>query len=106
MAQAAGIQVVSFNSGAADHDSTGSLIDVGLDDFSSGVRAGDGSDEAGVAALVAFEAAEAEIALASFGFSDALADAVGVDEMLIVVWNHTLAQGELAVSAMGPGRHA
>ena len=47
-AQGAGIQVVTFNSGAEDADSVGSLMHIGLDDFGGGVRAGDEFDEAGV----------------------------------------------------------
>lgn len=182
-AQAAGIQVVTFNSGAEDADSVGSLMHIGLDDFGGGVRAGDEFDEAGVtgallcviheadnvglrdrcdgaeqsydggeverisvdpadahalggahvehtdpehrlavileriaaggvggiltlnhdsaiAALGAIEQAEAEVALASFGFSDELADAVRDGQMLFVVWDHPVTQGYLAVSAM------
>ena len=186
-AQAAGIQVVSFNSGAEDADSVGSLIHIGLDDFAGGVRAGDEFDEAGVtgalicviheadniglhdrcdgleqsydggevermsvdqstanepgesdgehtgterlqaliteriaqpntggdvggiltlnhdsalAAIAAIEESEAEIAVASFGFSDELADAVRDGELLFIVWDHPVVQGYLAVSAM------
>ena len=172
-AQAAGIQVVSFNSGAEDAASVGSLIHIGLDDFGGGVRAGDEFDEAGVsgtlvcviheddniglrercdgiaqsydggdvetmsvdqtgvadpeatqaliagriaagdlggiltlnhdsgiAAIDAIEAAGLEIALASFGFSDELADAVRDGKMMFIVWDHPVVQGYLAVSAM------
>ena len=172
-AQAAGIQVVSFNSGAEDAASVGSLIHIGLDDFGGGVRAGDEFDEAGVsgtlvcviheddniglhdrcdgiaqsydggdvetmsvdqtgvtdpeatqaliaeriaagdlggiltlnhdsgiAAIDAIEAAGVEIALASFGFSDELADAVRDGKMMFIVWDHPVVQGYLAVSAM------
>lgn len=182
-AQEAGVQVVSFNSGAEDADSVGSLIHIGLDDRAGGVRAGDEFDEAGVtgtlicviheedniglsdrcdgaeqsydggeverisvdlvsatsygevhgehgrpehldsvlrsriaegdvgailtlnhdsaiAALAAIEESEASVALASFGFSDELADAVRDDKMLFIVWDHPVAQGYLAVSAM------
>ena len=190
-AQAADIQVVSFNSGAEDADSVGSLIHIGLDDFAGGVRAGDEFDEAGVtgvlicviheednvglhdrcdgleqsydggdvermsvdqstatepdesqgentgperlqtliteritqrlaardvgggvggiltlnhdsalAAITAIEESEAEIAAASFGFSDELADAVRDGELLFIVWDHPVVQGYLAVSAM------
>lgn len=182
-AQEAGIQVVSFNSGAEDADSVGSLIHIGLDDFAGGIKAGDEFDEAGVsgtllcviheadniglhdrcdgveqsydggeverisvdlstatehgeshgehtspehlqaliteritegdvggiltlnhdsalAAITAIEESEAEIAAASFGFSDELADAVRDGDLLFIVWDHPVAQGYLAVSAM------
>lgn len=182
-ATAAGIQVVSFNSGADDARAVGSLVHIGLDDFGGGVRAGDEFDEQGVtgtllcvvhendniglhdrcdgieqsydggdverisvdlttadaegagheehtqpehlqaliaerigagdvgailtlnhdsavAAMAAIEDAEAEIALASFGFSDTLADAVRDGQMLFVVWDHPVIQGYLAVSGM------
>lgn len=182
-ARAAGIQVVTFNSGADDAPAVGSLLHIGLDDFGGGVRAGNEFDSAGVsgtllciiheddniglhdrcdgieqsydggevermsvdvtsaaaqaqahvehtrpehlqnliaeriaagdiggivtlnhdsgiAAIAAIEEAEADIALASFGFSDALADAVRDGKMLFVVWDHPVVQGYLAVSAM------
>ncbi len=182
-AQDAGIQVVTFNSGAEDADSVGSLMHIGLDDLAGGVRAGEEFNEAGVngtllcviheqdnvglrdrcdgaeqsysggdveqisvdlssapahgeadedytqlerlqdriservaegdiggiltlnhdsaiAALAAIEASETEIAIASFGFSDALADAVRDGQMLFVVWDHPVIQGYMAVSAM------
>lgn len=172
-AKAAGIPVITFNSGAGDADSVGSLLHIGLDDLGGGVRAGDEFDEAGVtgvllcvihesdniglnercegatagydggevetisvdpagatnpatvqeqlaeriaagdvgailtlnhdtgmAALAAVEASEEEIAVASFGFSDQLADAVRNGQMLFVVWDHPVIQGYLAVSAM------
>lgn len=182
-AAAAGIKVVTFNSGAEAADSVGSLMHIGLDDFGGGIRAGDEFDSAGVsgtlicviheddniglhdrcdgaeqsydggeverisvdlasatdeheahgshsqpehlqhlieeriaeggvggiltlnhdsavAALGAIEETEAEIALASFGFSDTLADAVRDGKMLFVVWDHPVMQGYLAVSAM------
>ncbi len=182
-AQAAGIQVVTFNSGVEDADSVGSLIHIGLDDFGGGVQAADEFDEAGisgtlicviheednvglrdrcdgveqsydggdverivvdlasasdhdephadhtqpehlqhliaeriaergvgailtlnhdsaVAAMAAIEESEAEVALASFGFSDTLADAVRDGQLLFVVWDHPVVQGYLAVSAM------
>ncbi|MYE06873.1 MAG: substrate-binding domain-containing protein [Chloroflexi bacterium] len=182
-AQAAGIQVVTFNSGAEDADSVGSLLHIGLDDFAGGVRAGDEFDEAGVngtllciiheednvglrdrcdgieqsydggeverisvdlsgvpdddaehqghtrpqhlqsliveriaagdvgailtlnhdsavAAMSAVEEAGSDTALASFGFSDTLADAVRDGQLLFVVWDHPVVQGYLAVSAM------
>ena len=182
-AQAAGIQVVSFNSGAEDADSVGSLVHIGLDDVAGGIKAGDEFDEAGVsgtllcviheddniglhercdgveqsydggevermsvdlatatelgdshgeytspehlqalitdriaegdvggiltlnhdsalAAITAIAESEAEIAMASFGFSDDLADAVRDGELLFIVWDHPVVQGYLAVSAM------
>lgn len=182
-AKAAGIRVVSFNSGADDARAAGSLVHIGLDDFGGGERAGDefnrqgvsgtllcvvheqdnvglhdrcdgigetyqggeverisvdltSADEAGlghdehsqpehlqvliaeriaegdvgailtlnhdsaVAAMAAISETEAEIALASFGFSDTLADAVRDGQMLFVVWDHPVVQGYLAVSAM------
>ena len=182
-AQAAGAQVVTFNSGAGDADSVGSLMHIGLDDRAGGVRAGDEFDSAGVsgtllcviheqdnvglddrcdgledgydggsvermnvdrsanpdaaaehgelsqseyiqmliaervatgeiggiltlnhdsavAALATIEASGASVALASFGFSDELADAVRDGKMLFVVWDHPVMQGYLAVSAM------
>ena len=182
-AKAAGIHVVTFNSGVEDADSVGSLMHIGLDDFNGGVRAGDEFDQAGVsgtlicviheednvglhnrcdgveqsydggdverisvdlatatdhgephgehaqpehlgslirdriaggdvgailtlnhdsavAAMTAIEEADVDVALASFGFSDALADAVRDGEMLFVVWDHPVAQGYLAVSGM------
>lgn len=181
-ARAAGIKVVTFNSGADDADSVGSLMHIGLDDFAGGVRAGEeftaaeasgvtlcvihetdnvGLDDrcdglessygggrvermwvdltriseelegsrqtvservqellveriaaggvgailtlnhdTAVAAIAAIAESEAEIALGSFGFSDALADAVRDGEMLFLVWDHPVAQGYLAVSAM------
>lgn len=182
-AKAAGIHVVSFNSGADDARAAGTLVHIGLDDFGGGERAGDEfnrqgvngtllcvvheddniglhdrcdgieesyaggdverisvdlttADEEGaghaehtqpehlqvliseriaegdvgailtlnhdsaVAAMAAIEDAEAEIALASFGFSDTLADAVRDGQMLFLVWDHPVVQGYLAVSAM------
>ncbi|MDE2746844.1 MAG: substrate-binding domain-containing protein [Chloroflexota bacterium] len=182
-AQAAGIQVVTFNSGAEDADSVGSLMHIGLDDFAGGVKAGEQfvaaevtgtmlcvihetdnvgledrcnglessygaghveriwvdltrvspDDEAygghrtpehvqdllteriaaggvggiltlnhdtGIAAIGAVQESGADIALGSFGFSDELADAVRDGEMLFLVWDHPVAQGYLAVSAM------
>lgn len=182
-AQEAGIHVVTFNSGAEDADSVGSLVHIGLDDFAGGVRAGeefnaaevsgtllcviheadnvglrdrcDGIEQSygggeverisvdlsavpehaeahadhtqpehlqellteriaagdvgailtlnldsALAALGAIEEADSEIAIASFGFADALADAVRDGEMLFVVWDHPVIQGYLAVSAM------
>ena len=56
--------------------------------------------DSAVAAMTAIEAAEADVALASFGFSDALADAVRDGTMLFVVWDHPVIQGYMAVSAM------
>ena len=182
-ATVAGTQVVTFNSGADDARTVGSLLHIGLDDFGGGVRAGDEFDQQGVtgtllcvvhdddniglrdrcdgigqsydggdverisvdlttadelaaghaehaqpehlqmliaeriadrdvgailtlnhdsavAAMTAIDEAEADIALASFGFSDALADAVRDGQMLFVVWDHPVAQGYLAVSGM------
>ncbi|MDE2892019.1 MAG: substrate-binding domain-containing protein [Chloroflexota bacterium] len=182
-ATAAGIHVVSFNSGADDAQAVGTLLHIGLDDVGGGERAGDEFNRQGVsgtllcvvheednvglhdrcdgigktyeggevewisvdvataeelgaghaehsrpehlqtliaeriaegdvgailtlnhdsavAAMAAIEEAEAEIALASFGFSDALADAVRDGKLLFVVWDHPVAQGYLAVSGM------
>lgn len=182
-AQAAGIQVVTFNSGAEDADSVGSLMHIGLDDFAGGVKAGEQfvaaevsgtvlcvihetdnvgledrcngleasygaghveriwvdltrvspddevhgehttpehvqvllaeriaaggvgailtlNHDTGIAALGAVAESEAVVALGSFGFSDDLADAVRDGEMLFLVWDHPVAQGYLAVSAM------
>ena len=178
-ATAGGVQVVTFNSGADEARSIGSLVHIGLDDFGGGVRAGDEFDAAGmsgtlicviheeeniglrdrcdgaaqsyeggeverisvdlasapdhgehkrseylnllirdrialgdvggiltlnhdsaVAALAAIDHSEADVALASFGFSDELADAVRDGQMLFVVWDHPVTQGYLAVSAM------
>ncbi len=182
-ARAAGIHVVTFNSGADDAATVGSLVHIGLDDFGGGERAGDefnrqgvsgtllcvvheednvglhdrcdgigetyeGGDverisvdlttaealgaghaehsrpehlqtliaeriaeggvgailtlnhDSAVAAMSAIEEAQAEIALASFGFSDTLADAVRDGQMRFVVWDHPVAQGYLAVSGM------
>ena len=56
--------------------------------------------DSAIAALGAIAQAEAEVALASFGFSDELADAVRDGQMLFVVWDHPVTQGYLAVSAM------
>ena len=56
--------------------------------------------DSAVAAMAAIEEAEAEVALASFGFSDTLADAVRDGKLLFVVWDHPVAQGYLAVSGM------
>ena len=56
--------------------------------------------DTGMAALAAAEDSEAEIALASFGFSDGLAEAVRNGDMLFLVWDHPVIQGYLAVSAM------
>jgi len=182
-AQAAGIQVVTFNSGAEDADSVGSLMHIGLDDFAGGVKAGEQfvaaevsgtvlcvihetdnvgledrcngleatygaghveriwvdltrvspddelhgepttpehvpvllaeriaaggvgailtlNHDTGIAALGAVAESDAVVALGSFGFSDDLADAVRDGEMLFLVWDHPVAQGYLAVSAM------
>ncbi|MXY85802.1 MAG: substrate-binding domain-containing protein [Chloroflexi bacterium] len=182
-AQAAGIQVVTFISGAEDADSVGSLMHIGLDDFAGGVKAGEHfvaaevsgtvlcvihetdnvgledrcngleatygaghveriwvdltrvspddevhgehttpehvqvllaeriaaggvgailtlNHDTGIAALGAVAESDAAIALGSFGFSDELADAVRDGEMLFLVWDHPVAQGYLAVSAM------
>lgn len=182
-AKAAGIHVVSFNSGADEARAAGTLVHIGLDDFGGGERAGDEFNRQGVsgtllcvvheddnvglhdrcdgigetyeggeverisvdvataeelggghaehtrpvhlqsliaeriaegdvgailtlnhdsavAAMAAIEEAQAEIALASFGFSDTLADAVRDGQMLFVVWDHPVVQGYLAVSAM------
>ena len=182
-AQTAGIQVVTFNSGAEDADSVGSLMHIGLDDFAGGVKAGEQfvaaevsgtvlcvihetdnvgledrcngleasygaghveriwvdltrvspgdevhgehttpehvqvllaeriaaggvgailtlNHDTGIAALGAVAESDAEVALGSFGFSDDLADAVRDGEMLFLVWDHPVAQGYLAVSAM------
>ncbi|MCY3569036.1 MAG: substrate-binding domain-containing protein [Chloroflexi bacterium] len=56
--------------------------------------------DTGTAALAAVAEAEADIALASFGFSDTLAAAVRDGDMLFLVWDHPVIQGYLAVSAM------
>ena len=56
--------------------------------------------DTGVTAIAAIEEAEAEIALASFGFGDALAEAVLDDRVLFLVWDQPLVQGYTAVSAM------
>ena len=56
--------------------------------------------DSGIAAIDAIEAAGVEIALASFGFSDELADAVRDGKMMFIVWDHPVVQGYLAVSAM------
>ena len=56
--------------------------------------------DTGVTAIAAIEEAEAEIALASFGFGDVLAEAVLEDRVLFLVWDQPLVQGYTAVSAM------
>ena len=56
--------------------------------------------DSAVAAISAIEEADVEIALASFGFSDTLADAVRDGQLLFVVWDHPVMQGYMAVSAM------
>ncbi len=172
-ARAADIPVVTFNSGADDADDVGSLLHIGLDDFTGGVRAGDEFDNAGITGtvlcvihetdnvglrdrclgldqgydggdveelfvdlqgptelaevqahiaervaaggvggiltlnhdtgmitLAALEESESDIAVASFGFSDGLANAVRQGDMLFLVWDHPVAQGYLAVAAM------
>ena len=172
-ARAAQIPLVTFNSGADDADSVGSLMHIGLDDFRGGVLAGDEFDDEGVTGtvlcvihetdnvglrdrcrgleegydggdvvelfvdlhgpadreevqghiaeqiavgniggiltlnhdtgmitLAALEASESNVVVASFGFSDGLANAVREGDMLFLVWDHPLSQGYLAVSAM------
>lgn len=172
-ARAAEIPVVTFNSGADDADSVGSLLHIGLDDFQGGMLAGDEFDDEGVTGtvlcvihetdnvglrercegleagydgggvvelfvdlhgpadrdevqgyiaeqiengdvggiltlnhdtgmitLAALEASESDVVVASFGFSDGLANAVREGDMLFLVWDHPLSQGYLAVSAM------
>ena len=47
-ARAAGIHVVSFNSGADDAGAAGTLVHIGLDDFGGGERAGDEFNRQGV----------------------------------------------------------
>lgn len=56
--------------------------------------------DSAIAAIAAVKDSDTEIALASFGFSDALAEAVLDDEVLFLVWDHPLVQGYHAVSAM------
>ena len=56
--------------------------------------------DSAISALTAIEEANADIALASFGFGDALAEAVLADRVLFLVWDQPLVQGYTAVSAM------
>lgn len=56
--------------------------------------------DTGMITLDALEESESDIVVASFGFSDGLADAVRDGDMLFLVWDHPLSQGYLAVSAM------
>lgn len=56
--------------------------------------------DTGMITLDALEESESDIVVASFGFSDGLANAVRDGDMLFLIWDHPISQGYLAVSAM------